>query len=181
MSSSSTVQVAFAERRRLFLAATFACFFALGCGSGSDATTCPAGTPAPIASDTMAAVAAHHFERQGQESVEELTLVDGGRIELYQSGCDLIRQEFRFLAPAPPGEVSAQDLFSEAAARFRKMSGLSPSWAPFAQWADAIEAIAAEGRPGVPVELPGHIRLRVEDYRMGPEWWIVVVLEQQVE
>ncbi len=181
MSHSSSVQVSFAERH-WWLLSVVACFFAPGCGSGSDAAaTCPAGTPTPIASDTMAAVAEHHFERHGQESVEELTLVGGERFELYQSGCDLIRQEFRFLAPAPAGEVFDQDLFREAAKRFRKMSGLSPVWAPFAQWADAIEAIAAEGRPGVPIELPGHIRLRVEDYRMGTEWWLVVVLEQRIE
>ena len=129
----------------------------------------------------MAAVVEHHFERRGQESVEEIALANGVRIELYQSGCDLIRQEFRFLAPVPAGEVSGQDLFREAAEHFRKMSGLSPVWAPFARWADAIEAVAAKGRPGVPVELPGHIRLRVEDYHMGPEWWLVVVLEQRIE
>ncbi|RME34645.1 MAG: hypothetical protein D6794_10320 [Deltaproteobacteria bacterium] len=165
----------------MFLAATLALVFLAGCTGGGGQRACPAGTPMPIGSDTMAAVVAHHFERHGQESVEEFALVDGWRVELYQSGCDLIRQEFRFGAPDTVAARPAEELFAVAAERFRKMAGLSPAWAPFSQWADAIESVATEARPGVPVELPGHIRLRVEDYHLGPEWWIVVVLEQRIE
>ncbi len=142
---------------------------------------CPAGTPVPIASDTMAAVVQHQFERRGQESLEQIAWADGTTLELYQSGCDHIRQEFRFRLPDVALPESQPALAALAARRFRKMSGMSPAWVPFGQWADALEDLAPQVRAGVPLALPGGIRLRVDAIESGSEWWLIVVMEQQLK
>ncbi len=138
---------------------------------------CPTGQPVPIASDTMQAVVAHHFVRRGQESIETIDLRDGTTVELYQSGCETVRQEFRFLLPHM-AQYPSDSIAVQAAECLRKMATLSPVWSTFAQWATAIENVRAHLSPGVPFMLPGQIQLKVDTIRSGAQKWLIVVMIQ---
>lgn len=74
-------------------------FFLLltACGGGNEDRPCIGGEPTAIF-EGIDAFEAHSFEQKGQESVEkiEVPAMNMG-IELYQSGCDRIEQEFRIL------------------------------------------------------------------------------------
>lgn len=73
----------------------------MACGGGATEDSCAAGEPTPIF-EGIAAFEDHEFEQNGQESVEKIKIPDlNMSIELYQSGCDRIEQEFRILLNEP--------------------------------------------------------------------------------
>lgn len=68
----------------------------VGCGEPAD-RPCVGGEPTAIF-EGIKAFENHDFEQNGQESVEKITVPEMNMaIELYQSGCDRIEQEFRIL------------------------------------------------------------------------------------
>lgn len=74
----------------------------VGCG-GNAVPTCTHKPPEPIFKD-IAGFENHEFERTGNESVERVDITDPRfnlSIELYQSGCDALRQEFRIIVHEP--------------------------------------------------------------------------------
>lgn len=181
MNDRRLICIPFAERPWQVLVAALSLLLGAACSHEPQPQDCPAGMPVPIASDTMAAVVQHHFERRGQESFERIALSDGTSLELYQSGCRRIRQEFRFYLPAATTPPPRETLAAMAARRFRKMAGLSPAWVPFGQWADALEDFAPYLQHPTPLALSGGISLRVDAIESGPQWWLIVVMEQRLQ
>lgn len=116
----------------------------LSCGGEDGDRPCMGGEPTAIF-EGIAAFEQHEFQQTGQESVEKIAVPElGMNIELYQSGCDRIEQEFRILLQEPyelntPATVCALHisnilmLLSEKDPQ--KLGALQ-------QWAEAIRADA---------------------------------------
>lgn len=80
----------------LLIIATFSSLL-IACEGGNADRPCMGGEPTAIF-EGIDAFEEHSFEQRGQESVEKIEVPDMNMdIELYQSGCDRIEQEFRIL------------------------------------------------------------------------------------
>ena len=89
----------------------------------------------------------------GTDALEVVSFNNGLFLEIYQSGCDSLRQEFRFHLFEAPGEDTAAAWFSEARQQFRFLSSLGPQYAPFSEWADALDLGETDMRLAQPVEI----------------------------
>ena len=90
------------SRRFLPFVVAIACLFVIiACGSNSNDpfADCAQGRPVAIFSDSLEAVARHQFEIKDKIGMEQVAFKNGVALEVYQSGCDLVRQEFRFQLP----------------------------------------------------------------------------------
>ncbi len=116
--------------------------FVLACGGAAEDRPCTYGEPTAIF-EGVEGLENHQFEGNGQESVEKVTVSDMNMsIELYQSGCDRIEQEYRILLNEPyelntPAKVCALHISN--------ILGLIAEKSPqqlgaLQQWAEAIRA-----------------------------------------
>ncbi|MGH1339313.1 MAG: hypothetical protein ACRBFS_24555 [Aureispira sp.] len=82
--------------KSLFIGCSVLLFLLTACGESAD-RPCMGGEPTAIF-EGIKAFENHEFNQTGQESVEKITVPEMNMsIELYQSGCDEIEQEFRIL------------------------------------------------------------------------------------
>jgi hypothetical protein len=116
----------------------------MACGGSNADRPCIGGEPTAIF-EGIAAFEGHSFEQKGQESVEKIEVPDMNMgIELYQSGCDRIEQEFRILlheayelnTPARVCALHIANILTMLSEKdVQKLGALQ-------QWADAVRADA---------------------------------------
>ncbi len=110
------------------------------CGKGSlnPEKKCPMGKPIAIFSDTMAVVSDHKFEANGQEGIETVNFKNGILLELIQSGCDKLTQDFR-ITQQGNFEMKKDSFWINGAAQSLKLfSTYSPNLMGLNQWAMVI-------------------------------------------
>lgn len=127
------------------------------CGSDqSNQKNCQYNTPVAVFED-IAALTNHQFEANGQSSKESVTVPPlAMEIELYQSGCNTLEQEFRFILDGTmpkgmPPSVCAKEL----ASIFYSLSQLDAKLMNFEGFAQAFTQAADKFRYNEPVSLAG--------------------------
>ncbi len=116
-----------------------------GAENGGQLTSCPMGTPSAVFSDTMQAVSNHEFTLQGNNSQERVILQSGQRIHLFQSGCEILEQEYRFwLTESSNARLTDPEIIGIAENQFTMLSYLSPSLAGYAGYAGMIQEVAPQ-------------------------------------
>lgn len=149
-----------------------------GCKSTSENTEkCKYGAPVAIFSPDIPGIKQHEFSVKGQEGIEKVTFKKGHTLELHQSGCNEVRQEFRFTIPAPPPD-SAPNWFVLASEQFNFMGTLSPGLAPFTFWGDAIADRAGALQLGVPSDFEGGFTVKIDKIESGDSILLIVELTQ---
>lgn len=106
--------------------------------------SCIGGEPTAIF-EGIEAFEKHNFERKEQESIEKITVPDMNMsIELYQSGCDQVEQEFRIWLNEPYElNTTATVCALHISNIFLLLSEKAPQkLAALQQWAEAIRADA---------------------------------------
>ncbi|MCB0706210.1 MAG: hypothetical protein KDC34_12905 [Saprospiraceae bacterium] len=150
------------------------------CSNSSD-DACRYGKPKPIFSDEMAGVVSHSFLQEGQEGNEQIRLQSGLEVEIYQTGCDAIKQEFRFtLQDLPPTQPDAFWI-SAAAACFIELSTLEADPIIFSQYAQAIQQYAPNFILGEQAELATGFYMMIDGIKMGGEGLLRVVFQSTKE
>ena len=100
----------------------------------------------------------HSFEVNGQEALEKVSLprykMD---IELYQSGCDFLKQEYRFLLYEPyPANTPPEICAHQIAWIFLLLARDAPiQLGTMRQWAQAVKNAAADFKYNEPIPLVG--------------------------
>lgn len=142
-------------RTILSLILTSVLFF--GCENSTEKSQeCPLGQPTPIFSDSLNQVQAHQFELNGQSSLETVSFTNGVVLELAQSGCEEISQEFQFKLKEIENKGNTLSWVNAGVQQFRFMSGLDEKYAPFFQWATSIDDQKEKFALNTPMELaPG--------------------------
>lgn len=152
-------------------------FFALltGCSGGAGEQNCKGGVPEPVFNERLPGIEEHRFESKGRNSSEFIQLADGTQVELLQSGCTELVQEFRFTLPqeALSPTMNHQDL---AAAQFRKLAALGPNFQVFNAWGQAIVDQGEEFRLGATAEVGPGFSATVDQIQMGTEQLLIVRL-----
>lgn len=98
--------------------------FWTACGSEASSEKCKYGEPLAIFSEELEQIQSHSFQQNGQKAVEELLFADRTRLEIFQSGCNEIRQEFRFYLPAADTSLPDSLWFNMATDRMLFLGGL---------------------------------------------------------
>lgn len=130
------------------------------CGNPTDKnnanTDCPLGQPTPIFSKDLNQVQSQKFELNGQNSLETVIFKNGINMELAQSGCEQISQEFQFKIKDIPNKKNTVSWVETGISQFKFLSSLGEQFAPFFMWATSIENQKERFAFNTPLELePG--------------------------
>ncbi len=110
------------------------------CGASPESKECKNGSPIAVFAK-IDSFANHRFEVKGQNS-SEFALVNclAMDIELYQSGCQTLEQEYRFILHGTmPQDMPPEVCAMEIANIFYSLSQLDAQLMQFGQWAEAIK------------------------------------------
>lgn len=143
--------------------------------SGGKEGDCPT-SPNAIFSEDLVGVDSHDFMQTGTEGLEIVAFSNGVFLEIFQSGCDSLRQEFRFRFPDPMEEESPEFWFQEAQNQFRTLGSLGPTYAPFSQYADAMALQGDVFRLTQPMEVETGFWMQVDKIQSFDGPTLIVVL-----
>ena len=151
--------------------------FLFSCNNSAD-EKCKYGTPTPIFSKEISAVTAHNFEAKEQESAEQVTFENGLQLQLQQSGCNDIKQEFQFTIDRPgEGEPNWFLLVSE---QFLYLSSLSGNTESLGMWASVISSNASLFKLGLPVEVEKGFFVKIDKIESGKNTILIVELSENL-
>lgn len=145
------------------------------CKQGKTGSDCPT-TPSAIFSGGLEGVENQDFIQTGKDGLEVVTFSNGVFLEVHQSGCDSLRQEFRFRLPSPPAGDAPEAWLAEAQNQFRFLGALGPDFAPFSQWADALSGFEEDFRLGQPMEVEEGFWMKVDKVQSFDGPTLVVLL-----
>lgn len=138
---------------------TFACRRADNSG---EQTNCKYGAPEAIFQENQTGIASHRFKVVNNEGVEEIQFTNGVDLTLVQSGCDHIRQEFRFTLPGSPESDEPAYWIAQSIILLRMMGSFGPDYQVFSAWAQLIEAHAEEIKLTESLELQQGFYVRID-------------------
>jgi hypothetical protein len=141
---------------------------------------CKFGEPLPIFSKDMKGISSHSFNASRQEGKEVLEFDNGLKLEIIQSGCNSIRQEFRF-ALRPQGLTSDMDYIQLASEQLRFLASVDERVSPLAFWANALDAQKSDMKLAEPRELEPLIFATVDKIESADGLMLRVVLAQGEE
>ena len=150
--------------------------FAVACGNpkpkpkdfDKHLADCPKGAPTSLLSDKTAGMKAHSFVLHDAESVETVAFDDGTTLEVVQTGCEHIRQEFAFTEPSDEAANLTDARWCALAAKsLRTLSHRSAALEPIGLWATMLEAHLEDFKRGQPLELEPHHYLTVDGIQTG--------------
>ncbi|MEM9921609.1 MAG: hypothetical protein AAF990_26130 [Bacteroidota bacterium] len=124
-----------------FLAVPIFLLLLAACGSGGSSdpfAKCRYAKPVAIFSDSLSAVKQHQFELRENTGYEKVFFESGMELELFQSGCDNIKQEFRFSFPIKHQQDEPQFWIEQAIGLLNYMGNLSEKQKPFLMWSNMI-------------------------------------------
>lgn len=149
--------------------------FLSACQSGAENRDC-ATKPEAIFSDDLPGVTSHDFIQTGAEGLEIISFDSGVFLEIFQSGCDSLRQEFRFRLPDVVETDDAGFWLKEAQNQFHTLGALGAEYAPFAQYADALALQEENFRLTQPMEVASGFWMQVDKIESfdGPTLRIVL-------
>jgi hypothetical protein len=164
--------------------AFFLLFFAISC-SNSDTKTCKSGTPKAIFTDTMPTVKKHYFQLKKEASgeqvgIEMVAFENKLLLEIEQSGCNSVSQQFSFIMFGKFPEQTNDELWKALAIRhFRDLAKISPSLTAFNAWADAIETVKKDLKLGEVMSVGDGFTVRVDKIVSAEKATLVVQFSQK--
>ena len=164
------------ELRNFGVLALWACLIS-SCGSGGQ-ENCRYGTPQSIFRADPDEISNYQFSSEGQNSSETFLHTPTGRsVEIYQSGCDEISQEFRFSSQLPVHELLPDSLFIlEAANCFWQFAALTEDPTLFTQYAQVLQTNAGEFPLDTDVKLDEHFFMAVQMLPVGEQSIVLVFM-----
>ena len=137
----------------------------LGCSDSKnqakDFSQCKYGIPNAIFSQALKQVKAHSFQLKSQEAIEIIHFDNDVELELIQSGCDEVRQEFRFTIKNFQ-KTNFQHTIDETLKQLRYLGGLSDQYASFSFWSDAIAQKRMELKAGEVFEIESNRFVKID-------------------
>jgi hypothetical protein len=179
-----TLRKVFFRHTPLLLSVFSLIFIALSCGN-SDTKTCKSGTPKAIFTDSMPTIKKHYFELKNEPSgekvgVEMVAFENKLLLEVEQSGCNDIVQQFSFIMFGKFPEQSNDELWKALAIRhFRDLAKISPELTAFNGWADAIESVKKDLKLGEVTKVGEGFNVRIDRIVSTDKATLVVQFSQK--
>ncbi len=156
----------------------FFAFFILlnACQSDSSKTgKCKYGKPTAIFADTMPTIAKHLFQIKDGVGIEMVVFSNKLLLEIEQSGCNDIHQQFSFIMFGKFKETNDDTVWKQLAIKhFRDLANISPSLFAFNGWADAIESVKDKLKLSEPMDLEGKTQVRIDKILSADKATLVV-------
>jgi hypothetical protein len=162
----------------------FFALFAFSC-SNSNTKTCKSGTPKAIFTDSMPTIKKHFFELKKEASgekvgVEMVAFENKLLLEIEQSGCNQVVQQFSFIMFGKFPEKADDELWKALAIRhFRDLAKISPDLTAFNGWADAIESVKKDLKLGEITHVGDGFNVRVDKILSADKATLVVQFSQK--
>lgn len=140
-----TTRIKMAAMRLYFFRPLIGCFVVMSsfwaCQNGHKSTACPFGAPQAIFAPDWAGISSHQFKLNGQTGTEQVTFRSGKVLEIVQSGCADIVQEWQMTLPSSSlTESPNPDWIQIAIDELAAISRLHPSLAALRPWPEALTA-----------------------------------------
>ena len=144
--------------------------------SCNENTSCKLGKPTAIFPEQVPSVTNRVFEVNNNTSTENIIFDNGLQLEIFQDGCDFVRQEFRFTLNEAPDSTSSSFWTTKAANLFHYMADQSEHLVDFHLWGGAIEAVAPKIRLGERTPLDGPFTIKVDKINLGEKQTMLMVI-----
>ena len=126
----------------------------------------------------MASVTQHSFQAKDQEGSEQMEFDNELKVEIDQSGCNHIKQVFKFWIDRP-GEGEPNWYFL-AAEQFAYLSNISNETKMLGMWAEVIETNASQFKLGMPVEVDQGFFVKIDKINEDQKVILFVELSQNL-
>ncbi len=170
------------QMKNLSFAFTLIIIILLSCQSekqnSSKTDECAMGKPVPMFSDTMQLVERHQFSLKGQIGSEFAVLKKGLMVEIIQSGCDKVSQEFRFTRPGDFRKMDDAFWIKGAYSTFGFLSDASPALGGMRNWAELIARAEDAVKIGQPFNPDPGVEIVIDKIANDKEAIIIVKMEQ---
>jgi hypothetical protein len=133
---------------------------------------CRYGVPKALLPDKMEGMVKHDAKMEGQNGLERAKFSDGSALEILQSGCDELHQEFRFLSPAPFPD--SMGLGSLAATQFYTLARRDERLAAFEQWAQLFQSVDSMAMPGQVLQVEKGMAVKLD--KINPQMMVVELI-----
>lgn len=130
--------------------------------------------PEPIFDASLPGVSQHQFELQPGKGVERFVLNQSTTVQIEQTGCDQIRQEFTFSWQAV---TRKEDWALQAIQKYRELGELGAPYLSFSAISEVLGSRKENLRPrGEPISLQPGLAFRITAAEAGQESKLVTVL-----
>lgn len=125
----------------------------------------------------MRGVAEHHFEAKGTNSEEQVKFANGKTLTILQSGCEQVRQEFRFeLKETPPADADDKFWVDQTILNLAALAVLDPQLMPLGNWVMMIRAQKNDIRIAETKALEGGFYTKIDRITSDDRVYLVIVL-----
>lgn len=139
---------------------------------------CKCGSPRPIFNDAMPEhIAGRNFSITNTTGVEAINFTNGTKLQIVQSGCDDIKQEFSFVYKDKKMlTYSDAQWVQNAIDEFLRMGSFSENFTPFKLWGEAILAFKDSFKIGENMELEKGFFIKIDRIISGDEATMIVTV-----
>jgi len=117
----------------------FLIFLLSNCSGNKVTADCTVPAPVAIFSNDIPEISAHSFAIKDFVAKEAISFSNGVKLEIFQSGCEKIVQEFLF--DVPSDQIESKLHTQQAIRQLKFISSLGPKYMAFDQWAQAIQEL----------------------------------------
>jgi len=146
------------------------------CQNGQSKDDCKT-KPQAMLQAGMRGVAEHHFEAKGTDSEEQVKFANGKTLTILQSGCEQVRQEFRFeLKETPPADANDKFWVDQTILNLAALAVLDPQLMPLGNWVMMIRAQKDNLRLAETKALEGGFYTKIDRITSDDRVYLVIVL-----
>lgn len=141
---------------------------------------CRYGKPEAIFNKSIEGINGHSFNIEKDKSIEQMLFGSGKKLTIIQSGCNSIKQEFRFVLN---GKFEGRDpvfWVEQAVKQFQMLSQLGPEFVVYGFWAQAIAGKAEQIKLAQPTELQPGFFLSLDKILSEEHAILVLILSETV-
>ena len=138
---------------------------------------CKCGSPLPIFKEgSSEAIVDRNFTMTKISALENVIFKDGTELQVVQSGCSEIVQEFTFFYKKDMSAQNDEFWKTKAVEEFNKISNLATRYQSFGLWAQAISVASKDMRLGQPNELEKDFFVTIDKINDGQKTQLMVKL-----
>ena len=159
--------------------------FLIACGDNSEETTetdaggCRFGEPVALFQDSLAVVDSVSFMQEGRSGRELVFFNNRLQLELTQTGCETLKQEFAFTIPMTNPTADGAFWIAQGEQLMRFLGNIDKDLVQFNEWANVIAQNMREMKLGEAKEVQTGYFVTVDKIESGEETVVQVILENQ--
>lgn len=143
----------------------------------NDFSDCKYSIPTPVFSTSNKAIETTAFEVVDRKGIENVIFKNKLKLELVQSGCNEVKQDFTFIVPMVNKSADQQFWLYQAEQLLRFLGNSDMSLVQFGEWSNVIKELIPEMYLGQEKEIQTGYFVTIDKIDGGEETIIKIVLE----